>query len=184
MGSRRTGPLTTFQVPNQREHESPSCVLQCLIHHQLYAKAEKCEFHRTSTSFLGYIMSHEGVAMDEGKVKAVLDWPQPRTLKELQHFLGFANFYKWFIRNFSGTAAPLTAMTKRISSRLIWSHESLQAFQDLKERFTSAPILRHPDPELPFIVEDDASSTGIGAILSQHHRNPAKMFPCTFFSWK
>lgn len=68
------------------------------------------------------------------------------------------------------------------SSCLTWSHEALQTFQDLKERFTSAPILRHPDPELPFIVEVDASSTGIGAILSQRHRNPAKMFPCAFFS--
>lgn len=68
-------------------------VLQRLIDHQLYVKLEKCEFHKTSTSFLGYIISAEGVAMDDSKVKAVVNWPLPTTIKELQRFLGFANFY-------------------------------------------------------------------------------------------
>lgn len=133
-------------------------MLQRLIHHKLYAKAEKCEFHRTSTAFLGYVISQEGVAMDDSKVRAVLKWPQPRILKELQRFLGFANFYRRFIRNFSGVAAPLTSMTKRHSMRLSWSPEAIHAFQELKERFTTAPILRHPDPELPFIVEVNQAS--------------------------
>ncbi|KAI2659483.1 Transposon Tf2-9 polyprotein [Labeo rohita] len=159
-------------------------VLQRLIQYQLYAKLEKCEFHRTSTSFLGYIISPEGVAMDEKKVEAVLKWPQPRTLKELQRFLGFANFYRRFIRNFSSVAAPLTSMTKRQTTRLTWSQEALQAFDELRVRFTSAPILRHPDPNKPFIVEVDASSTGVGAILSQRHGDPAKTFPCAYFSRK
>lgn len=75
-------------------------------------------------------------------------------------------------------------MTKRSSSRLTWAPETLQAFQNLKERFTSAPILHHRDPELPFIVEVDASSTGIRAVLSQRHGTPAKMFPCAFYSRK
>ncbi len=135
---------------------------------------------KTSTSFLGYIISQEGVAMDENKVRAVLEWPQPHTVKELQRFLGFANFYRWFIRNFSAVAAPLTAMTKRSTS---WNPEALLAFQELKTRFTSAPIL-HPDPRTPFIVEVDASSTGIGAVLSQRQGTPAKMFPCAFYSRK
>ncbi|KAL0161744.1 hypothetical protein M9458_045469, partial [Cirrhinus mrigala] len=159
-------------------------VLQRLIQYQLYAKLEKCEFHRTSTSFLGYIISPEGVAMDEKKVEAVLKWPQPRTLKELRRFLGFANFYRRFIRNFSSVAAPLTSMTKRQTTRLTWSQEALQAFDELRVRFTSAPILRHPDPNKPFIVEVDASSTGVGAILSQRHGDPAKTFPCAYFSRK
>ncbi|KAL1269106.1 hypothetical protein QQF64_031395 [Cirrhinus molitorella] len=159
-------------------------VLQRLIQHQLYAKLEKCEFHCTSTSFLGYIISQEGVAMDEKKVEAVLKWPQPQTLKELQRFLGFANFYRRFIRNFSMVAAPLTSMTKQRTKRLIWTPEAKRSFEDLKRRFTSAPILHHPDPDRPFIVEVDASNTGVGAILSQRHGTPAKMFPCAFFSRK
>ncbi len=122
--------------------------------------------------------------MDERKVKAVLDWPLPQTVKELQCFLGFANFYRHFIRNFSAIAAPLTTMTKRNTARLSWSTESRQAFDELRTLFTSAPILRHPDPKRQFIVEVDASNTGVGAILLQHHGNPAKMFPCAFFSRK
>ncbi len=105
-------------------------VLKCLLQYQLYAKAEKCEFHQTSTSFLGYIISQKGVAMDDRKVKAVLEWPQPQTIKELQRFLGFANFYRRFIRDFSAIASPLTTMTKRHAARLTWSPESRQAFNE------------------------------------------------------
>ncbi len=122
--------------------------------------------------------------MDERKVKAVLEWPQPQTVKELQRFLGFANFYRRFIRDFSAIAAPLTIVTKRHAARLTWSPESRQAFNELKTLFTSAPILRHPDTEREFIVEVDASNTGVGAILSQRHGSPAKMYPCAFFSRK
>ncbi len=100
----------------------------------------------------------------------------------LQQFLGFANFYRRFIRNFSTVAAPLTTMTKHSTSHLTWSPEALLAFQELKTRFTSAPILHHPDPSIPFEV--DTSNTGIGAVLSQRQGNPAKMFPCAFYSRK
>ncbi len=122
--------------------------------------------------------------MDDNKVRAVVYCPQPCTVKELQRFLGFVNFYRRFIKNFSSVAAPLTSMTRQNASLLTWSPEALQAFQELKTRFTSAPILHHPNPNLAFIVEVDASSTGIGAILSQRHSSPAKMFPCAFFSRK
>ncbi len=144
-------------------------VLQRLIDHRLYAKAEKCEFHQTSTSFLGYIINQRGVAMDERKVRAVLDWLQPATLKELQRFLGFAHFYRRFIRDFSSVASPLTYMMKINSLDLTWSPAAVEAFTELISRLTSAPILHHPDPELQFIVEMDASNTGIRAILSQRH---------------
>ncbi len=142
-------------------------VLKRLIEHQLYAKKEKCEFHQTRVSFLGYIISADGVAMDNTKVQSVLNWPQPTTVKELQRFLGFANFYRQFIRNFSTVAAPLTSLLRGGRQRLNWSPSAQNAFQQLKNRFTTAPILHHPDPEQEFIVEVDASNTGIGAILSQ-----------------
>ncbi|KAI2660671.1 Transposon Tf2-6 polyprotein [Labeo rohita] len=159
-------------------------VLQRLISHQLYAKEEKCEFHLDKISFLGYVISPEGVSMDEQKVNAVLNWPRPKTLKELQRFLGFSNFYRRFIRHFSTVAAPLTAMVKKGTSRLTWSEPALQAFNDLRHRFTSAPVLHHPDPDKPFIVEVDASSTGVGAVLSQRQGESLKMFPCAYFSHK
>ncbi len=117
--------------------------------------------------------------MDEQKVRAVVNWPQPTTLKELQRFLGLANFYRRFIRNFSTVAGPMTSMVKKGTHRLSWSSAAIAAFQSLKERFTTAPILHHhPDPDLEFTVEVDTSSTGIGAVLSQRQDNPPKLYPC------
>lgn len=159
-------------------------VLQCLTDNQLYAKIQKCEFHQTQITFLGYIISAEGVTMDNGKVQAVVNWPQLTNVKELQHFLGFANFYRHFIRNFSITAAPLTSLLQGGGQLLNWSSESIAAFKQLKEKFTTAPILHHPDPEREFIVEVDASNTGIRAILSQRHGSLAKLFPCAYHSRK
>ncbi|KAL0195002.1 hypothetical protein M9458_008574, partial [Cirrhinus mrigala] len=159
-------------------------VLQRLIQHQLYAKEEKCQFHQQNIAFLGYVISPEGVAMDDSKVKAVREWPRPKTLKELQRFLGFSNFYLRFIRNFSTVASPLTSMVKKGKTHLTWSTDAVQAFHELRHRFTTAPILRHPDPQLPFLVEVDASSTGVGAVLSQRQGQPPKTYPCAFFSHK
>ncbi len=156
-------------------------VLKRLIQHQLYVKVEKCEFHQTKIAFLGYVISQEGVAMDDNKVRAVVDWPQPRTLKELQRFLGFANFYRRFIRSFSSVSAPLTSLTKRATSQLPWSTEAGQAFQELKDRFTSAPILHHPNPSHPFIMEVDASSTGIGLFFLNVRVRPLKCSPLHTF---
>ncbi len=150
----------------------------------LAIQIEKCDFHQTSISFLGYIISPGGVAMDEGKVKAVVEWPRPTKLKELQRFLGFANFYRRFIRGFSMVAEPLTALVRKGTSCLPWNEEATKAFSRLKQAFTSAPILHHPDPELPFVVEVDASSTGLGAVLSQRQGSPPKLYPCAYYSKK
>ncbi|KAL0152607.1 hypothetical protein M9458_052330, partial [Cirrhinus mrigala] len=116
--------------------------------------------------------------------QAVTEWPQPTTIKELQRFLGFANFYRRFIRNYSTVASPLTSLLKDKPSKLKWTEEANQAFVSLKERFTTAPILRHPDPNLPFVIEVDASDCGIGAVLSQRHGQPGKLHPCAFYSRK
>uniref|UniRef100_A0A4W5NN01 ribonuclease H n=1 Tax=Hucho hucho TaxID=62062 RepID=A0A4W5NN01_9TELE len=86
-------------------------VLQRLLENQLFVKAEKCEFHRCTITFLGYVIAEGNVQMDPGKVKAVVDWPQPTSRVQLQRFLGFANFYRHFIRDYSTLAAPLSALT-------------------------------------------------------------------------
>ncbi|KAL0202442.1 hypothetical protein M9458_000460, partial [Cirrhinus mrigala] len=150
-------------------------VVQRLIANKLYAKLPKCE------------ICDQRRGGDHGRPKgvpSVVNWPKPHTVKDLQRFLGFANFYRRFIRNFSQIAAPLTSMTRKGPKILHWTPESNQAFQNLKERFTSAPILRHPDPEREFVVEVDASNCGVGAILSQRHGSPPKLFPCAYFSRK
>ncbi|KAK3554259.1 hypothetical protein QTP70_020113 [Hemibagrus guttatus] len=159
-------------------------VLSRLQRHHLYVKLEKCEFHRTMVTFLGYGISQRGVEMDMVKVWAVTDWPAPTTVRELQRFLGFANFYRRFIRNYSSVAGPLTSLLRGKPKRLAWTDQARAAFQQLKERFTSAPILRHPDPDLPFVVEVDASSKGLGAVLSQRHGEPGKLHPCAYYSRK
>ncbi len=121
-------------------------VLKCLIDHQLYAKMEKCEFHQTLTSFLGYIISADGVAMDEKKINSVLNWPTPKTTKDLQRFLGFANFYRRFIRNFSTIAAPLTSLLMGGKRYLSGPQQHQRLFSNLRSvspphQFFIIPIL-------------------------------------------
>ena len=141
-------------------------VLQRLLENSLFVKTEKCEFHTSSVAFLGYIVGQGSVEMDPSKVSAVTSWRVPESRKELQRFLGFANFYRRFIRGYSTVAAPLTALTSsKVTFR--WSFAAEEAFQDLKGRFTSAPILQVPDPAGQLVVEVDASDVGVGAILSQ-----------------
>ena len=156
-------------------------VLQRLLENRLFVKAEKCVFSCTSTTFLGYVISAGNIAMDPEKVRAVEQWPQPSDRKSLQRFLGFANFYRRFIRGYSSVAAPLTRLTST-KVRFTWGPEAEEAFRLLKARFTRAPILVHPDPENQFIVEVDASNTGVGAVLSQRSAGDAKVHPCAFYS--
>ncbi|KAK3507847.1 hypothetical protein QTP70_001407 [Hemibagrus guttatus] len=96
-------------------------VLTRLQRHHLYVKLEKCEFHRTTVTFLGYVISRQGVKMDVVKVRAVTEWPAPATVQELQHFLGFTNFYRRFIRNYSSVAGPLTSLLRGKPKRLAWT---------------------------------------------------------------
>ncbi|KAI2650167.1 Retrovirus-related Pol polyprotein [Labeo rohita] len=140
---------------------------------------QRSEFHQTS--FFGYVVSPEGVAIDDRKVQAVLNWPRPTTVKEMQRFLRFANFYRRFSRDFSSIVASVTSMIKRKGSCLSWSPAANKAFNHLKERFSTAPILHYSDAERGFVVEIDASSTGFRAVLLQH---PPKLFPCAYFSRK
>ncbi|KAI2666212.1 Transposon Tf2-6 polyprotein [Labeo rohita] len=156
-------------------------VLQRLLENGLYVKAEKCVFHAQSVPFLGYIVSAEGVRMDSDKVQAVVNWPTPDSRKALQRFLGFANFYRRFIRNFSQLAAPLTALTST-KTPFRWSSAADAAFAKLKGCFVSAPILVAPDPSRQFVVEVDASEVGVGAVLSQRSSVDGKMHPCAYFS--
>ncbi|KAK3513532.1 hypothetical protein QTP70_016468 [Hemibagrus guttatus] len=159
-------------------------VLTRLLHHQLFVKAEKCKFHRNSITFLGYVILQKGVEIDISKVRVVTEWPEPTTIKELQRFLGFANFYWQFIQNYNCIANLLASLLRGKPKQLRWSMQARAAFTQLKKSFTTASILRHPDPSQLFIMEVDASSCGIGAVLSQHHGNPGKIYLCAYFSRK
>uniref|UniRef100_A0A4W5K0J5 Gypsy retrotransposon integrase-like protein 1 n=1 Tax=Hucho hucho TaxID=62062 RepID=A0A4W5K0J5_9TELE len=159
-------------------------VLGRLLEHDLYFKAEKCLFFQQSVSFLGFRISTSGVEMESDRISVVRNWPTPTTVKEVQRFLGFANYYRRFIRGFGQVAAPITSLLKGGPVRLQCSAEAARAFGHLKALFTSAPVLAHPDPTLAFIVEVDASEAGIGAVLSQRSGAPPKLRPCAFFSKK
>ena len=155
-------------------------VFEILRKHKLCAKLEKCEFSTSSTEFLGYIVSSSGISMDPSKVKAVTDWPSPKNVKAVQSFLGFANFYRRFIKNFSAIVRPLSILTRK-GIVFKWLSEQEKAFATLKQAFTSAPILVHVDPAKPSTLETDASDFAIGAILSQPDSEGA-LHPCCFYS--
>ncbi|MBW0513347.1 hypothetical protein O181_053062 [Austropuccinia psidii MF-1] len=119
--------------------------------------------------------------MDSSKVQQILNWPQPKNIKALQSFLGFANFYCCFIKNYSKKITALTSLLKK-DSPFIFNEEALSQFQVLKEAFTTAPILSHFNPSLPTIVETDASDYSLGAVLSQV--NDSGKHPIAFDSRK
>ena len=142
-------------------------VLQRLHKHGLYAKPEKCEFHTNSTKYLRYQLSPSGLTMSPDKVKTMQDWPEPRKVKNIQSFLGFANFYRRFIDNYSNVITPLTRLTHK---GIAWSFSGSchSTFHKLKDAFTSALILTHWSLDAPIIVETDTSDYAIASILSLH----------------
>ena len=156
-------------------------VLQRLLENRLYVKAEKCEFHSSSVEFLGHVIESGSVKADPKKVTAVVDWDPPTDRTQLRRFLGFSNFYRKFIKDFSHVAAPLKALTSP-AVPFVWSPEANTAFERLKTLFTSAPVLTMPDPSRQFLLEVDASEVGIGAVLSQRAEADNQLHPCAFFS--
>ena len=132
---------------NPKEHRLYVCeVLQRLHAHNLYARADKCEFHSDTVEYLGYILSPQGLHMSTKKVRTILDWPEPRRVKDIQSLLGFCNFYRCFIENYSKIVIPLMRLTCK---GIPWdfSESCRTSFSSLKEAFTRAPILTHWIPD-------------------------------------
>lgn len=155
-------------------------VLRRLRANGLYAKADKCKFHVDTVEYLGYILSPEGLSMAADKVKTILEWPEPRRVKDIQSFLGFANFYRRFIANYSDITIPLTRLTRK---HVPWNWDSscANAFNNLKLAFTQAPVLTHFVPGSQLILETDASDYAIAAILSTI-ASDGEIHPIAFFS--
>ena len=158
-----------------------SKVMARLIQHGLAADIEKCVFEASPVEFLGYVIGANGVEMSPEKVKAILEWETPKTVTDVRSFLGFANFYRRFVEGYSRIAIPLTHLTNE-KVPWNWDERCQEAFDSLKARFSSAPILKHFDPELQTVLETDASDFAISGILSQFH---AKILhPVAFMSGK
>src|SRR3954447_5775091 len=157
-------------------------VLEALEAFGLRLKPEKCLFHKTSVAYLGYIVSRDGIAIDLGKVRAVREWTPCKDLHDVRAFLGFANFYRRFIRGYSGIVRPLTALTQK-GVKFKWSEECQGAFDELKEAFTTAPVLAHFNPDAEILVETDASDFVSAGVLSQRGKDGV-WHPVAFFSKK
>jgi hypothetical protein len=143
----------------------------------LFGNLEKCTFYTDRVSFLGYVVTSQGIQVDESRIHAITSWPTPSTVMQVHSFLGLAGFYRRFVRDFSTIAATLHELTKKGVS-FHWGPTHQQALDTLKFKLTQAPLLQLPDFDKMFELECDASGFGIGGVLLQDGKNVA------FFSEK
>ena len=162
------------------EHQiDVSKVLKKLLDNDLFLKPEKCVFHKNQVEYLGVIVGNGTVKMDPVKVQGITDWPEPTKVKELRSFLGFGNYYKDFIANYSQIARPLHELTQK-ARQWLWTPRQDNAFKTLKRLFTSYPVLRNADYKKPFILNANASDFALGATLSQDFKDGRH--PVAYFS--
>ncbi|KAI3810829.1 hypothetical protein L1987_20451 [Smallanthus sonchifolius] len=144
-------------------------ILELLRNEKLYAKFSKCEFWIREVHFLGHVINKEGIHVDPLKIEAIKNWEAPKTPTEVRQFLGLAGYYRRFIENFSKIALPLTTLTQK-EKKYDWSDKQESAFQLLKQKLCSAPILSLPEGIDNFVVYCDASHQGLGCVLMQRDK--------------
>jgi len=140
-------------------------VLRRLEENNLYVKPEKCAWKVQKVNFLGVVMGQGRIEMEEDKVAGVLNWPVPKTVRDVRKFLGLANYYRRFVKDFAKLAQPLNDLTRK-EEKWKWGNEQQEAFEQLKMVFTSRPLLAAPDLDKEFRVEADASNFAMGGVLS------------------
>ncbi|KAL4037670.1 hypothetical protein IC575_001270 [Cucumis melo] len=143
------------------EHLHP--VLETLRANKLYAKFSKCEFWLKKVTFLGHVVSSEGISVDPAKIEAVTSWPRSSTVSEIRSFLGLAGYYRRFVEDFSRIASPLTQLTRK-GTPFVWSPACESSFQELKQKLVSAPVLIVLDGSGSFVIYSDASKKGLGCV--------------------
>ena len=158
--------IMIFTKGSLAEHQAKvKEVLQRLRDNDLFARPEKCSFDKTEVEYLGMFINRDSIRMDDSKVKAITDWPVPTMVRSIRSFLGLANFYRWFIKDYAMLAKPLTDLTQK-DKAFTWGSAEANAFASLKTCFTTAPILAYPDNDCQFRLETDASDFATGAVLS------------------
>ena len=153
-------------------------VLMRLREQKFYGKLSKCYFAVTQVEYLGHIISSEGISVDQEKVKAISNWPRPKSKRDVQSFLGLVNYYRRFIKNCSGIAKPLTLLTKNVS--FSWNPSAEESFNLLKDVMKSAPVLKPFEPINDILVTTDASQYAVGGVLEQKFDN--ETHPVAYFS--
>ena len=153
---------------NLKEHKQHvKMVLQKLREAGLQIDLKKCNFHVTETQYLGLIVTTEGIRMDPEKVRAIIEWEQPKSTHDVHSFLGFCNFYRRFIEGYADIAKPLNELLRK-GVVFHWPDQCRQAFQALKDQVSTEPLLRHFDRNKPAILETDSSDKAYGGVLSQY----------------
>lgn len=152
------------------EHEQHlRLVFECLKRNKLYANPKKCDFFKTEIIYLGHIITREGIAVDPSKIRAIVEWPAPTNVSKVRSFMGLASYYQRSVANFLNIAHPITSLQRK-GKKFVWSEKCEEAFQQLKKRLTSAPVLAMPDSSKEFVVCTDASVDGLGGVLMQDGR--------------
>ena len=155
-----------------------TAVFQRLEQHNLKLKAKKCQFFQNSVSYLGHIVSEKGIATDPEKTRAISTWPVPGNIKALRTFLGFSGYYRRYVKDYSKIVKPLNDLLKGHSTikgkpgktkppPWRWGDDESEAFETIKQKLMSPPILAYADFDKPFTLHTDAFSRGLGAVLYQ-----------------
>ncbi|OOO05787.1 RNA-directed DNA polymerase (Reverse transcriptase) [Aspergillus oryzae] len=170
--------ILIFSLDRESHTRHIKQVLDRLRKADLYGKLSKCTFYQKQVEFLGYIVSQDGISMDPQRVNDIVSWEEPKSYYDVQSFLGFCNFYRRFIQNYSRIALPLTSLMKgskngRKPGPVKFTLTEKLAFRRLIAAFQSAPLLRHFNPQQPIRIETDASSKGMAGIMSQPDENGA-----------
>lgn len=155
------------------EHEKHlEIVLQRLADNKFYAKLSKCHFNLPEVEFLGHFVGRNGVRVDERKIQIVRDWPIPTTATELRSFLGLCNYFRRFVHAYAAITKPLNALTGSnvVWTKNSWTAECQEAYDTLREKLTTAPVLQLPCWDKEFEVICDASKITVGCILCQEGR--------------
>ena len=142
----------------------------------LKLKPSKCKFFRDSLRYLGHIVSNKGIATDAKKIETILNWPIPKTVIDMRSFTGFMNYYQKYINDYAKIVRPLYELVlgenaKKKHQNGIWTERCQQSFEQLKGQCSQCPVLAYANYKIPFILHTDASTTGLGAVLSQKQGN-------------
>ena len=173
--------ILVYSTTLQEHEQHLRRIMNTLRQHKLYVKQSKCELFQSRIEFLGFTIDRNGLNMAEDKVKAILEWPTPKSAKHVKSFLGLAGFYRQFVQMFSSTTAPLTALLHN-DTPFNWTRECEDAFNQLKKQIAAQPTLILPREHVPFVVQTDASGFAVGATLMQDLGNGLQ--PIAFISKK
>lgn len=177
--------ILIFSTGSLQDHREKVCkVLNSLREHGLHLDLAKCEFETKCTKYLGYIIEvGVGIRMDPAKVQAISEWKSPTNVKSVRSFLGFANYYRLFIKDFAILAQPLTNLTRK-NQKFVWDEACEAAFQHLKQLFKEEPVLATYDPDLETRLEPDSSGWAVGGVLSQKDPVTHLWRPVAYYSAK